>query len=218
VDRLFRNRQDAGARVAALLLAYQADNPLVLAMTPGAVPVAFEVARRLGAELDVWLTLELVGPLLPEFAVGGVAEGGSVVLDHTVTWISGIAYEELGALRKEKPAEVEARGKALRRGRDCPSVLDRTVIVVSEGSGTPHAASSALRAIRARRPKRLVYAAPVASAEAMAALSKDADVVVCVASVPNLYVISPAYDELPPVSDAECAALLDERPSAQLGR
>jgi putative phosphoribosyl transferase len=101
VKPLFRNREDAGQKLASRLSAYRAEAPLVLAATPGAVLVASEVARRLDAELGLWLVLELSGGLLPELVVGGVAESGMSVVDHTVSSIVGITPARLRSLREE---------------------------------------------------------------------------------------------------------------------
>jgi putative phosphoribosyl transferase len=176
----------------------------------GGVPVAYEVARALGAPLDVWVVRKLGAPLQPELTLGAVAEGGEVLLDEATVTIVGVPKAELDALVARKMAEVEALCRRYRGEGEGPLVSGRTVIVVDDGVATGGTVRAAVRALRRREPKKIVVATPLAPEDVIASLRNEADDVVCVSPLRGLQAISMWYEDFSPKSDADIARLLEK--------
>ena len=204
----FRDRQDAGHRLGSALRAYAVESPMVLALPRGGVPVGHEVARALGAPLDVWVVRKVGVPWNPELGAGAVAEGGYTYISPEILEASGLTEEELEAVIEEKRGDVAARIRRLRGDRPAPDVRDRTVILVDDGIATGGTVRAALRAIKAARPKKVVLAVPVASADVVEALAKEVDQVVCLLTPPDLYAIGLYYDDFRHILDDEVVELL----------
>ena len=211
--RLFRDRRDAGRQLAVRLESYRDKAPLVLGLARGGVSVAFEVAKALEGQLDVWMVRKIHARTRPELHLGSVCEGGDVFLDLQAAALleSRVELNETIAL---SAAEVEERGRCLRRGRVAPDVARRTVVVVDDGVVTGATAGAALRSLRRREPAYLVLAVPIAPCWALEALERRADHVVCLAEAPGLFALGPVYDEYPPISDEEAAELLERARAA----
>jgi putative phosphoribosyl transferase len=205
----FRNREDAGRRLAAELQPYAAERPIVLALPRGGVPVGYEVARALAAELDVWVVRKLGVPWHPELGVGAVAEGGYTHLTDEVLRHVGLSQDELADLVETKQREVEERVRRFRGERPAPLLRDRTVILVDDGIATGGTVRAAIHSIRAQEPKRIILAVPVAASETVAALSAEVDRVVCLLSPTDLYAIGLWYQDFQQVLDDEVVHLLD---------
>ncbi len=180
----------------------------MLGLARGGVPVAYEVARALGAPLDVLVVRKVGAPGNPEYGVGAVAEGGVRVLDHQAIRELLISHEELEAAVARARAEVDARVKRYRGDRALQEVKGRTAIVVDDGLATGGTARAALRAVRARGPRRLVLAVPVGAPDAVESLRKEADEVVCVLEPELLWAVGLWYEHFEQTSDAEIAGLL----------
>lgn len=210
--QLFRDREDAGRRLATRLLSFRAAHPLVLGLPRGGVPVAFEVARALSAPLDVWVVRKIGIPSQPEIAMGAIAEGGEVYLDAGIVAAAGVSEAEVGDILASKSAEVESRRCRFRRGRPAPQVSRRTVIVVDDGAATGATARAALRAIRRGGPGKLVFAVPVGATDTLESLRSEADAVVCLAPDPQLLAVGCWYEDFTQTSDEDVLALLDRAP------
>lgn len=206
---MFRDRQDAGRRLGSSLARYRGASPIVLGLPRGGVAVAYEVACALGAPLDVWVVRKLGAPIQPELGMGAVAEGGEVLLDETTVQLAGATKQEVDALVARKSAEVETLCRLYRGDRPGPELRGRTVILVDDGIATGGTARSALRAIWRREPKKVVIATPVAGEDIVASLENEADDVVCLAPVQNLFAIGFWYEDFSPVSDQQVIAWLD---------
>ena len=161
---LFRDRREAGRRLAERLTAY-ANRPdvLVLALPRGGVPVAYEVARALGAPLDVFVVRKLGVPGYEELAMGAVATGGVCVLNHQLVERLGIPEQVINAVAARERQELARRERLYRGGRPPPDVRGRTVILVDDGLATGATMHAALEALRQQNPARIVVAVPVAS-------------------------------------------------------
>jgi putative phosphoribosyl transferase len=205
----FRDRADAGRRLAAELRAFAADAPLILALPRGGVPVGYEVARALSAPLDVWVVRKIGVPWHPELGVGAVAEGGDVQLMREILAHVGLSDAELSAAIEQKRREVEARVRRFRGDRPPPELRDRTVILVDDGIATGGTTRAAIRAIRARAPRKIVLAVPVASPDVLEALAPEVDRIVCLLERRDLFAIGLWYRDFTQVSDDEVVALLD---------
>jgi putative phosphoribosyl transferase len=205
----FRDRVDAGRQLAYKLGDYAARHDvLVLALPRGGLPVAFEVARALGAPLDVFVVRKIGVPGLEELAMGAVASGGAVVVNRTVVEGLGVTEEQLNELAEAEKAELAWRDELYRQGRPPLPVRGQTVIVVDDGLATGSTMSAAILALRALEPARIVVAVPVAPIEARADIATQADEVVCVATPESFRGVGQFYEDFRQTSDDEVHALL----------
>src|SRR5262245_29108103 len=180
VAMLFYDRREAGQRLAEKLARYAGwPDLLVLALPRGGVPVAFEVARALGAPLDVFLVRKLGVPGREELAMGAIASGGVRVLNDDVVRGLGIPDEVIDMVAAEELQELERRERAYRDGRPAPDVRGRTVILVDDGLATGSTMRAAVAALHQRGPARVVVAVPVGSPETCAEFAAVADETVC---------------------------------------
>lgn len=209
---LFEDRTEAGRLLAGRLLQLKQDRPVVLALPRGGVPVGHEIARALGAPLDLVLVRKIGVPFQPELALGAVAEGvqPEQVVDTELQDMLHIDATELAGLRARELAEMERRRRAYLAGRPQADIRGRTAIVVDDGIATGATMRVALRAVRRRHPARLVLAVPVAPATTLAALREDADLVVCLATPDDFRSVGQFYRRFPQLRDDEVIALLEE--------
>jgi putative phosphoribosyl transferase len=205
---VFRNRHDAGLRLAQRLTDLVPERPVVIALPRGGVPVAFEVARTLRAPLDVLAVRKLGAPGNPEYGVGAIAEDGTAILDEDSARRVGMTSELLTATVMRELQELRRRVERYRDGRRPIDVRDRTVIVVDDGLATGLTDLAAVRALRARGAGRIVVAVPVGSQQAVGLLAREADAVVCHTLPDELLGVGRFYDDFSPVPDSEVIALL----------
>jgi putative phosphoribosyl transferase len=213
---MFHDRKDAGEHLAGRLLHLKDKNPVVLALPRGGVAIGFEIARQLGAPLDIVLVRKIGVPWQPELAIGAVADGGGgppeIFIDERMAQALAIP---LGYVRDEtgrQLAELERRRQIYCAGRAPVEVAGRTAIVVDDGIATGATMRVALRAVRRRGPASLVLAAPVAAAETLASLAGEADETVCVEAPKGLGAIGYYYEDFHQMSDAEVTDLLARAP------
>ena len=206
----FTDRVDAGKRLAALLDAYAGADVVVLALPRGGVPVAAEIARALGAPLDVLGVRKLGAPQQPEFGIGAIAEGGVRVVDRESAAMAGLGEQDIAAIERRERAELQRRVHEYRGDRGLPELAGRTVIVVDDGLATGVTARAACRAIRSHGPARLSLAVPVAPPRSGEALRSEADDVVVVQTPASLVSVGGWYDVFDQVSDVEVLRLLEE--------
>ena len=168
----FRDRSDAGRKLASALAQYTDQQPVVLALPRGGVPVAAEVAAALNAPLDLVLVRKIGVPFQPELAMGAVVDGGAplVVRNEDVIRLAGIDEADFKAVCDSALAEIERRRQRYLGGRARVEVAGRTAIVIDDGIATGATTRAALRATRMRKPKRLVLAVPVAPTDSLAAM------------------------------------------------
>jgi putative phosphoribosyl transferase len=204
----FRDRREAGRRLAARLSGLRASSPLVLGLPRGGVPVAFEVANTLGAPLDVLVVRKLGVPFQPELGMGAVGEDGVRVLNPDVLRQAGVTDSQLAEVEARERAAVEERAVRLRRGRPAISLAGRTVVIVDDGLATGGTARAAVHVARARGADRVILAVPVAPPETVAALRRDADDVVAVETPEPFFAIGGWYADFSPTSDEEVVELL----------
>ncbi len=211
----FRNRAEAGAELAALLDGYAGQPGIVVYGLPrGGVPVAAEVARRLGAVLDVLLVRKLGVPGHEELAMGAIATGGVRVLNHDVLDAVPGAAAALESVTEAESRELARREQAYRGDRQPVEPAGRVAVVVDDGLATGATMKAAVQALRQRGPSRIVVATPVAGPEAVTAVGRLADEVVCVQQPDPMVAVGYWYDEFDQTSDDEVRALLVEARSA----
>lgn len=203
------DRRTAGERLAGRLLHYRDENPVILGLPRGGVPVAFEIARRLSAPLDVLIVRKVGAPSNPEYGLGAVVEGGSRYLDEPRIRAAGLTVRALGPMIAREIDEVDRRAREYRKGRAPLEVKNRTVIIVDDGVATGGTVIAAARAVRARSPLRVVLALGVAPSDTVESLRAEVDDVV-VLLVPDLFfAVGEWYRRFTQVSDDEVRELLE---------
>jgi putative phosphoribosyl transferase len=204
----FINRADAGRRLARELRSLRRENPVVLGLPRGGVPVAFEVAKALRAPLDVLVVRKLGVPFQPELAMGAIGEGGVRVINDEVTRSGRISDADIAAVEARERAELQQRTRRLRTGTPRIPLADRTVIIVDDGIATGSTARAACRVARAQHARKVVLASPVGAAEAVKRLRRDADGVVCLEIPALFFAIGQWYEDFTQTSDEQVAGLL----------
>jgi putative phosphoribosyl transferase len=207
--RTFRDRREAGRVLAEELAAYRGkDGLLVLGLARGGVPVGWEVAAALRAELDVFLVRKLGVPQWSELAMGALASGGGVVMNDNVLSSLGISDEQVQEVVDRETAELIRREQAYRGGRPVADPHGKTVIVVDDGIATGASMLAAVRALRASSPESIVVAVPVGPQSVSKLLAQEADDVVC-ATMPNDFeAVGQVFVDFHQVSDDEVRDLL----------
>jgi putative phosphoribosyl transferase len=204
----FRDREDAGRRLAERLARYQGENPMIFALPRGGVPVGYEVARALKAPLEVFIARKLGAPNQPELGIGAVAQDGSRVLNESIVETIGVSKEYIERVAAEETKEAERRLKLFRGERPEPEVRERTVILVDDGIATGVTTRAAIVALRRRDPRRLVLAVPVCAAHTAESLRGEVDELVCLEAPSDLMAISIWYRHFEQTSDEEVIELL----------
>lgn len=204
----FFDRRHAGRLLADRLQVFAAECPLVVALPRGGVPVAFEVARTLGAPLDILAVRKLGAPGNPEFGVGAIVEDGTAVLNRPAARRVGLTADVLDATVAREAKELQRRVDRYRDGRDRLDVRGRTVIAVDDGLATGLTELAAVRALRAAGAAKVIVAVPVGVTESIARVRADADEVVCHTVPAVLHGVGHWYRDFSPVSDDEVVGLL----------
>jgi putative phosphoribosyl transferase len=203
------DRQSAGEALAERLAGhYPPEETLVLALPRGGVPVAREIARRLGATLDILLVRKLGAPGQPELAAGAIASGGVRVLNPDVMDGLRISASQLARVAATEMKELERRERLYRGARERPPVAGRTVIVVDDGVATGATMRAAIQALRQQNPARVVVAVPVAAPDTARRLEREADEFVCLATPSPFHAIGQWYRDFAQVGDDEVRRLL----------
>lgn len=206
----FRNRREAGRRLAQAVLHLKDTNPVVLALPRGGVPVGFEVARLLGTDLDILLVRKIGAPGHEELGLGAIVDGANpqIVLNDEIVRTTGAtpAYIETEVARQL--AELERRRTAYRGGAKHVSLKGRAVIVVDDGIATGGTVKAAVQGLRLTSPARLILAIPVAPVESLAALRPLCDEVICLMRPSPFYAVSAHYLDFSQTTDDEVCQLL----------
>jgi putative phosphoribosyl transferase len=210
-DRRFRNRAEAGGLLAELLRDYAGrDDVVVLALPRGGVPVGYEVAKALGAPLDVFVVRKLGVPGYEELAMGAIASGGVLVLDRHAIQSLDITEGDVQHAAEAELRELERRESAYRGDREPLDLEGKTVIVVDDGLATGSTMRAVAEAVRQLDPARIVVAVPVAAAETWNELREVLDEIVCAAMPRPFYAVGLWYDDFSQTSDEEVRGLLEQ--------
>jgi putative phosphoribosyl transferase len=205
---MFVDRTDAGRQLARRLLATREESPVVLGLPRGGLPVALEVARALGAPLDVLVSRKLGAPESPEYGIGAIAEGGAVYLRSDAIREIGLSDRDVAEIAEREGAEVERRVRRYRGARPALEVRGRTVILVDDGIATGGTARAAVRALRDRGAARVVLAVPVVARGTAERLAAEVDALVFVEAPDDFYAVGQWYEDFRQTSDEEVEACL----------
>ncbi len=208
----FRDRIQAGQELAEALAERDFLDPLVLALPRGGVPIGAEVARRLGAPLDLVMVRKIGVPRQPELAAAAVVDGTEpeIVINSDVMRMCGLSKQDIDELATVQ-LEVISRRRALYfKGRARQEIAGKTAVVVDDGIATGATTRAALTAVRRQNPARLVLAVPVAPADTLTVLRPEVDELICLQTPQNFFAIGAHYADFSQVTDTEVVRLLDK--------
>ncbi|MER7733799.1 phosphoribosyltransferase family protein [Streptomyces erythrochromogenes] len=205
---LFTDRADAGERLAEAVRHLEGERPVVLGLPRGGVPVAFPVARALGAPLDVIMVRKLGVPHHRELGFGAIGEGGVRVISEDIVSSSRVTPQDLAAVERAEGAELARQARRFRGDRPRVPLDGRTVIVVDDGIATGATAAAACRVVRAQGAARVVLAVPVAAPDAVARLRGETDEVVCLSAPRAFRAVGEWYRDFSQTPDEEVVTLL----------
>jgi putative phosphoribosyl transferase len=205
----FDNRRDGGRALAQRLRAYAGQPDVrILALPRGGVPVGYEVARALGAPLDLFLVRKLGAPSYDELAMGAIADGGVRVLNPSVIERLGISEQDIERVAAHEAKELARRAERYRGGRPPTDVREKTVILVDDGLATGSTMRAAVAALKQQGPRRLVVGVPVAAARTCEELESEVDEVACATTPEPFYAVGQWYRHFEQTDDEEVQALL----------
>lgn len=209
----FANRRAAGQLLGDQLLKFRQVHPLVLALPRGGVPVAYEVAEKLDADLDLLLVRKIGAPHHAEFGIGAVVDGDKpqILINHDVVEQLGVPPSFIHNEARKQLREIERRREEYLGSRKPLSVIGRTVIVVDDGIATGSTVRVALRAIRQKKPAKLVLAVPVGAPDSILSLQHECDELICLVTPDPFYAVGAHYENFEQTSDNEVRQLLNDR-------
>lgn len=206
----FEDRVQAGQLLGKRLLEFKTARPLILALPRGGVPVAFEAARAIDADLDLLLVRKLGAPGYPEFGIGAVVDGADpqLVLNREIVDRLAVRPGYIEEEARRQLTELERRRRAYLGDRPAPGMEGRTVIVIDDGVATGGTVRAALKGVRRNRPRRLILAVPVAPPSSLAGLAAECDELVCLAAPEPFHSVGACYRDFRQTTDEEVRALL----------
>ncbi|MCL5783990.1 MAG: phosphoribosyltransferase [Patescibacteria group bacterium] len=205
----FQNRQEAGKKLASEIFKYRKENPFVLAIPKGGVPIGYEIAEVLLAPLEVLVVRKIVLSGDKDFGIGVIAEGGIKILDQTTIEVLGIDDVELKDTIDLEEKELEKRVE-IYRGGELPSLTGKTVILADDGMATSMTAKAAVEAVKKLDPKKIIFATPVCVLDMAENLRRLIDDVICLAAPAEFMAEKFWYDNFTQMSDEEILRLLEE--------
>lgn len=213
----FQDRRDAGKRLARALIDRDLVRPVVLGIPRGGVVVAAEVARALGADLDVALARKLRAPYQPELAIGAISEDGEVFVEPHAWQVSGVDEAYIKQEARRQLGEIQRRKELFRAVRPALDLRERSVLVVDDGIATGATMIAALQMAKHQQPRERIVAVPVASTDRLEEVARHADDAVCLLEPEGFMAIGPYYRDFTQVEDEEVVALLREFASERSG-
>ncbi len=207
----FIDRTEAGKELAKVLVGKGYDNPLVLALPRGGLPVAVPIARALKAPLDLVMVKKIGMPGNPEFAIAAIVDGEKphLVINEGVLGFGGVSRADIDRMAEEKLAEIERR-KATYGAGEPVSAEGRTAIIVDDGIATGASIKAAIEALKSRNAARIVVAVPVAPPSTVKELSAKVDEVVCLSQPELFFAVGAHYSDFRQVSDDDVKAMMKE--------
>jgi putative phosphoribosyl transferase len=215
MDRRFRNRSEAGQKLADQLERYAGrEDVVVLGLPRGGVPVAYEVAARLNVPMDVFVVRKLGVPGQRELAMGAIASGGVRVLNEDIVGSLGISEDEIDRVARREQEELERREKLYRGERQRARLEGQVVMLVDDGLATGASMRAAVKAVKQGGPKRIVVAVPTAPPETCREMGRLVDEAVCLITPRPFMGVGAWYDEFPQTTDEEVRDFLQRAKEA----
>ena len=214
-ELIFKNRVEAGKRLASALERYGGEDVVVLGIPRGGVVVANEVAKALGAPLDVVVTRKIEAPGEPEYALGAVTQEGDVIMDRQAAESLGASSRYLDDQIRKKREEVKERMGRLRGEAPYPELGGKVVVIVDDGIATGSSVEAAVMSVRKRNPKDVVVAVPVAPRDAVETLREDGTKVICLETPGPFLAIGEFYGDFDQVEDLEVKRILDQNAASR---
>ncbi len=210
-SRTFIDRAEAGDELAKILVGEAYENPLVLALPRGGLPVAVPIARALKAPLDLVMVKKIGMPGNPEFAIAAIVDGEKphLVINEGVLGFGGITRADIDKMADEKLAEIERR-KATYGAGEPISAEGRTAILVDDGIATGASIKAAIEALKSRNAAKIVVAIPVAPPTTVRDLSAKVDEVICLSQPESFFAVGAHYSDFRQVSDDDVKAMMKE--------
>jgi putative phosphoribosyl transferase len=209
----FLDREDAGRQLAGRLREFHGESVVVLGLPRGGVPVAFEVAKALGAPLDIIMVRKLGVPSRPELGMGAIGEDGVRVINDEIVRLADVSERELLEVEGRERDELERRARRYRAGRFRVPLEGKTAIIVDDGIATGSTARAACRVARAHGARHVIMTAPVGPPDCAELFAGDADAVVCPSTPERILGIGQFYEDFSQTSDARVVELLDQAAS-----
>ena len=206
--QLFKDRVEAGKRLASALRSFAGKGAIVLAIPRGGVVVGFEVARALGLPLDVIIPRKIGAPDNPELAIGAMTEDGTVILDESLISYLGVPEGYVKAESNRQKLEIERRLRLYRGDVPYPTLRNRDVIIVDDGIATGSTMKAALASTRKKGAKSVIVAIPVGPPSTIQELEKEADRVICLHTPESFQAIGQFYEDFAQTADCEVTRLL----------
>jgi predicted phosphoribosyltransferase len=208
VKPLFRDRVDAGDKLAKELLVYKKDNPVVLAIPRGGVVLGYEVAKKLGAPMDIVVPRKIPAPSNSELGIGAVTQDGTVIIDEQLKEYLSVSEKYIKEETARQIKEIERRMKAYRGDKKPVPLEGRVVILVDDGIATGATMIAAIRSIRKQNPQKIVVAVPVGPPETIRRVKEEADEVVSLLTYEPFEAVGQFYTDFKQTTDDEVITLL----------
>ncbi|WP_374074495.1 erythromycin esterase family protein [Bdellovibrio bacteriovorus] len=206
----FANRQEAGRLLGEKLISFKDQNPVVLAIPRGGVPLAFEVAKILKCPLDLLMVKKIGAPRQPELAVGAVSEDAKPIFNESLVQALSLKRTYLNQTAKEKISEIQEQLKKFRGSKKTEPIKGKTVILIDDGIATGSTLMAAIQFLRQKEPKKIIVAAPVGAQETIDKIQRVADQVVCLSTPEKFMAVGLWYEDFTQVSDEEVVRLIGE--------
>jgi erythromycin esterase-like protein/adenine/guanine phosphoribosyltransferase-like PRPP-binding protein len=208
----FTDRHQAGKLLAKKLNRFKSEDPVILALPRGGVPLGYEVAQSLNAPLDVLLVKKIGAPSHSEFAVGAITEDEEPLLNRKVIDRFNFDLRQIHEITLRKIKELRAQGKKFRGSRKMIDVENRTVILVDDGIATGSTTKVCIDFLKKKKVKKIIVATPVAPAETIELLRGQVDEIICLMMPEDFFSVGQFYEKFGDVEDEEVIKLLSERP------
>lgn len=206
----YKDRYDAGRKLAENLLQYKDENPIIIALPRGGVVVGFEIAKILQAPLDVLVARKIGAPFYPELGIGAIAPNNVRVLDNDLINSLNVSKQVLGKIIEEETEEMNRRIELYRGKIPLPDLCGKTVILVDDGLATGVTARAAVLWIKKMTPKKIILAVPVSPPDTAEYFRNQVDELICLHEPPEFYAVSAYYLNFEQTTDNEVISLLEK--------
>lgn len=204
----FKDRYDAGRKLAAELIKYKDENPVIVALPRGGVIIGFEIAKLLKAPLDVIVARKIGAPFYPELGIGAIAPNGIKILDKNLIKSLNVSERALEKIIEQETIEMKRRSELYREDATLSDLAGKIVIVVDDGLATGVTARASIMSIKEMLPKKIVLAVPVSPPDTAKEFRKEVDQFICLHEPQEFYAVGAFYEDFRQISDEEVILLL----------